>query len=104
MMSGAAAIALAVVWGAGAAQAATVQLEQTVPDTSTILNVFGENDADLRQNIIERSRWLGIHLDEDANVLNASVISNKHSAIPVRVIATNEEAMIAHHVTEIIGD
>jgi acetate kinase len=64
----------------------------------------GENDADLRQNIIERSRWLGIHLDEDANVLNASVISNKHSAIPVRVIATNEEAMIAHHVTEIIGD
>ena len=64
----------------------------------------GENDADLRQNIIERSRWLGLHLDEDANVLNASVISNKHSAIPVRVIATNEEAMIAHHVTEIIGD
>jgi len=63
----------------------------------------GENDAELRQQIADRSQWLGIHLDEDANILSAAIISGKRSTIPVRVISTNEEAMIAHHVTEVIG-
>lgn len=46
LMPSVAALSLAAVWGAGAAQADTVMLNQTVSDTSTILNVFGENDAD----------------------------------------------------------
>ena len=63
----------------------------------------GENDADLRKRVLERSQWLGIHLDDRANTSNLSVISEASSKVVVRVIPTNEEAMIAIHTIEVIG-
>ncbi len=64
----------------------------------------GENDADLRRRVLERAQWLGVSFDEDANNAGADLISNADSAVTVRVIPTNEEAMIATHVEEVLTE
>ena len=63
----------------------------------------GENDADVRSRIIKRCEWLGIDFSTEANNNAATVISSENSKVIVRVIPTNEEAMIATHVVEITG-
>jgi acetate kinase len=63
---------------------------------------IGENDADLRRRVLDQAHWLGIRYDGNANSANAAVISLPDSAIAVRVIPTNEEAMIAQHVREVL--
>lgn len=63
----------------------------------------GENDSDVRARVLSRCRWLGIELDEAANRSNGSEIQGPNSRVLVRVIPTNEEAMIAHHVASRIG-
>ena len=65
---------------------------------------IGENDADLRQRALDRCSWLGIQIDKDANDRGTSVISTPDSSIVVRVIPTDEEAMIATHVEELLHD
>ncbi len=45
----------------------------------------------------DRLAWLGLRVDSAANALGATRISTADSSIEVRVIATDEEAMIAHH-------
>jgi acetate kinase len=62
----------------------------------------GENDADVRARVLERCRWLGIEIDADANRRNSGIISTPSSAVTVRVIPTNEEAMIATYVDELL--
>ena len=62
----------------------------------------GENDADVRARILERSRWLGIEIDAEANQRNSGIISTPESRVTVRVMPTNEEAMIATHVDELL--
>jgi acetate kinase len=62
----------------------------------------GENSAVIRSNICERLRWLGIGLDGGANHQGSDTISAATSRITVRVIPTNEEAMIAHHTADLI--
>jgi acetate kinase len=62
----------------------------------------GENDADVRARALERCRWLGIEIDADANQRNSGIISTPSSAVTVRVIPTNEEAMIATYVNELL--
>lgn len=79
----------------GRLSAALQGLEQVV-----FTGGVGENDADLRQRVLQQSRWLGIHLDPEANAAGADIISLADSPVTVRVIATNEEAMIARHVIE----
>ncbi len=61
----------------------------------------GENDADVRQRILKRCEWLGIQFSEQANQQAEQVISSADSNATVRVIPTNEEAMIATHVVEV---
>ncbi|MBS98405.1 MAG: acetate kinase [Oceanospirillaceae bacterium] len=63
----------------------------------------GENDSDLRKRVLDRCRWLGVSLDEAANRDNAGRIHAEGSAVQVRVIPTNEEAMIAQRVSEVLG-
>ncbi|SFG45830.1 acetate/propionate family kinase [Neptunomonas qingdaonensis] len=63
---------------------------------------IGENDADLRERVLNRSQWLGVVFDEKANTNNLQVISTELSKITVRVIPTNEEAMIALHTLDVI--
>ncbi len=62
---------------------------------------IGEHSAAIRSAICDRLTWLGINLDANANAANANQISTAGSAIDVRVIATDEEAMIAQHVCDV---
>ncbi|MFJ1267734.1 acetate/propionate family kinase [Legionella lytica] len=58
---------------------------------------IGENSAVVRKKVCERLHWLGVRMDEEANLGNHSVISTSNSAVFVGVIPTKEELMIAKH-------
>ncbi|MFA6229284.1 MAG: acetate/propionate family kinase [Rhodanobacter sp.] len=58
---------------------------------------IGEHAAAVRTAVCGRLAWLGIRLDEAANAADANLISTPDSRVQVRVIATDEEAMIATH-------
>lgn len=63
---------------------------------------IGENSELVRRLICEPLAWLGIELDNDANVAGKNKISSKLSDIDVHIIPTNEEAMIAISTSELI--
>lgn len=56
---------------------------------------IGEHAASVRAKICERLGWLGVSLDAEANTQSAAIISLPTSRVEVRVIPTDEEAMIA---------
>jgi len=58
---------------------------------------IGEHAPAIRAAVCERMAWLGLRLDRDANMSGVACISSPDSMIEVRVIATDEEAMIARH-------
>jgi len=58
---------------------------------------IGENSPQIRQRISEASAWLGVELDAEANLRNSTRISTARSKVPVWMIPTNEELMIARH-------
>ncbi|MBV1786914.1 acetate/propionate family kinase [Marinobacterium sp. D7] len=60
----------------------------------------GENDDDVRARILSRCGWLGVRVDAAANAAHAERIDAGGSSVEVRVIPTNEEAMIAQRVAE----
>jgi acetate kinase len=64
---------------------------------------IGENAAEIRARVCRDAAWLGIELDEDANALHQTRISRAGSAVPVFVVPTNENLMIARHVREVLG-
>ncbi|CAO3418415.1 acetate/propionate family kinase [Azospirillum doebereinerae] len=58
---------------------------------------IGERSAPVRALVAEKLAWLGVSVDAAANTANAAKISTKDSRIPVYVIPTDEERMIALH-------
>jgi len=64
---------------------------------------IGENAVAIRADIGARLAWLGVSIDEGANEANAARISPKGAALEVRVIKTDEEAMIARHTLALVG-
>ncbi|HVJ55343.1 MAG TPA: acetate/propionate family kinase [Aliidongia sp.] len=64
---------------------------------------IGEHAPEIRALVCARLGWLGAVLDPDANARSAPVISTPESRIEVRVIPTDEEAMIARHTLNAIG-
>ncbi len=65
---------------------------------------IGEHSAPVRKKICERLAWLGVMLDERANLNNAAVISHPQSSVFVGIIPTNEEYMIAKHTLNVVLD
>ncbi|MDO6564434.1 acetate/propionate family kinase [Amphritea sp. 1_MG-2023] len=63
----------------------------------------GENDSSLRKRICDQLDWLGIKLNKSANQESEAIISKATSPVTVRVIPTNEEAMIARHTESILA-
>ncbi|MGQ9369299.1 acetate/propionate family kinase [Azospirillum sp. ST 5-10] len=63
----------------------------------------GENSAPIRARLGERLGWLGVDLDQAANRARASRISTAASRIPVYVIPTDEERMIAMHTLAVLA-
>ncbi len=64
---------------------------------------IGENSPEIRRRICESSSWLGIDLDEDANLRQELCISKPASRVSVWAIPTNEELMIARHAGQLLG-
>jgi acetate kinase len=66
---------------------------------------IGENSPEIRRRICTASSWLGIELDEAANAAprGATRISRADSRVPVWVVPTNEELMIARHTGRLLG-
>jgi acetate kinase len=62
----------------------------------------GENSAEIRGRIATKLAWLGVALDADANAKHATTISTPASRIPVYVIPTDEELMIARHTLSVL--
>jgi acetate kinase len=63
---------------------------------------IGENSVRIRARITEQLRWLGVTLDEVENSRHARLISRSDSRIPVYVIPTDEELMIAQHTLSLL--
>ena len=72
-------------------------------DTLVFAGGIGENAAPIRERICDGLGFLGIELDEKRNGANAGVISSETSRIPVRVIRTDEEWVIASMVCRVLG-
>jgi acetate kinase len=64
---------------------------------------IGEHAAPVRERVCRQAEWLGVRLDSAANERSETCISAAGSAVDVLVIPTNEEWMIARHVTELLA-
>jgi acetate kinase len=58
---------------------------------------IGEHAPPVRAAVCARLEWLGVMIDQAANERGDAVINAPESRIEVRVIATDEERMIAQH-------
>jgi acetate kinase len=63
----------------------------------------GENSSAIRARIAEKLAWLGASLDLAENAKHALKISQSGSRIPVYVIPTDEERMIAEHTVSMLS-
>ena len=61
---------------------------------------IGSHSPEIRAAVCERLSWLGVRLDRAANHASASCISAEDSGVDVRVMATDEEAMISRNVRD----
>jgi acetate kinase len=64
---------------------------------------IGENQPAIRRLVAERLRFLGLLLDSEANDRNEAVISREESRVKIRVIATDEEQVIADDCLSLVG-
>jgi acetate kinase len=72
-------------------------------DTLVFAGGIGENAPIVRARICDGLGFLGIELEEKRNMANAGVISAETSRVPVRIIHTDEEWMIATTVCHVLG-
>jgi acetate kinase len=71
-------------------------------DTLVFSGGIGEHGSEVRAAICEGLGFLGVVLDSAANAAGGDVISTQHSRVAVRVIATDEEIVIAQAVQSIV--
>jgi acetate kinase len=71
-------------------------------DTLVFSAGIGEQSAAIRARICEGLGFIGIELHDGRNAEHAAVISTDASRVTVRVIATNEELMIARSVSQVL--
>ncbi|MBR0973111.1 MULTISPECIES: acetate/propionate family kinase [Bradyrhizobium] len=63
---------------------------------------IGENSATIRARICDQLAWLGVGIDQAENARHARLISRSHSLVPVYVVSTDEELMIAQHTLSLL--
>jgi acetate kinase len=72
-------------------------------DTLVFAGGIGENSPTIRARICAGLAFLGIELEDEPNAKSEKLISTKGGRVAVRVIATNEEHVIATAVCRILG-
>jgi acetate kinase len=85
---------------AKALAALTVPLEGL--DCVVFTGGIGENAPAVRAAIVDHCAWLGLALDAEANQRNDPCISSPDSRASIRVIATDEEAVLARHTADLL--
>jgi len=65
---------------------------------------IGQRDANTRREVVAGCAWLGAALDEQANSAREGRIDSSASRIPIWVLPTDEERVIARHTAAIIAD
>ena len=63
---------------------------------------IGEHDAATRAEVVAGCAWLGTRIDPAQNKAGAGKVSADGSSIPVWVIPTDEERMIADHTASLL--
>ena len=63
---------------------------------------IGENSVGIRARIAERLEWLGVSLDPVENARHSLRISRGGSQVPVYIVPTDEELMIAQHTLSLL--
>jgi acetate kinase len=63
---------------------------------------IGENDSATRAEVVEGCLWTGAVLDPERNMLGEGLISADTSRVPVWVIPTDEERLIARYTMEVM--
>ena len=64
---------------------------------------IGENDTDIRADVMEGCRWLGLVPDAARNAAGPGRISADTSRVSAWVIPTDEERMMAQHTAALLG-
>jgi acetate kinase len=65
---------------------------------------IGEKSPTIRKRICTHAGWLGLRLDEAANMAGRVRISTEDSTVAALVIPTDEELVIAKHTIELIEE
>ncbi len=63
---------------------------------------IGENAPAIRSRVCRDAAWMGVEIDEAANMEGRGCISTGSSRVAVWVIPTNEELMIARHTLRLL--
>ncbi|GLR79342.1 acetate/propionate family kinase [Azospirillum oryzae] len=63
---------------------------------------IGERSAPVRARVGDKLAWMGVEIDAAANEANAAKISAPGSRLPVYVVPTDEERMIALHTRKVL--
>lgn len=63
---------------------------------------IGQRDAKTRREVAAGCAWLGAELDEDANAKGEGRIDAQSSRLPVWVLPTDEEGVIARHTSALL--
>ena len=64
---------------------------------------IGQHDDELREEVLESMRFLGLDLDSDQNSRHAQVITTQESEISAVVMETNEEIVVAREVLKVLN-
>ncbi|MBC7952972.1 MAG: acetate/propionate family kinase [Rhodospirillaceae bacterium] len=64
---------------------------------------IGERSVPVREKVCQAAAWLGVDLDSAANAKHGPIITTAGSKVPVFVIPTDEEMMIAKHTRSVLG-
>ena len=64
---------------------------------------IGEHAPEVRRRVCERSRWLGIVLDSEANARGDECISAPESRVAVFAVPTDEERTIVRQTIEVLS-
>ena len=63
---------------------------------------IGQNDKVTRSEVVAGCGWLGATLDQDANDNHEERIESIHSKLPIWVLPTDEERVIARHTSSLL--
>ena len=63
----------------------------------------GENNGLIRAKVMENFKFLGVEMNEEANMANETEVSTADSSVKVYVIPTDEELVIAQDTFKLIS-